>query len=529
MQRLNSKILIVDDTVSSSVMLKTMLNKMGFNKVDIAKNKEESFRLTTKNSYEVILMDYHLSDELNGVTLFITLKEKGYISEYTSCIMISNDKTRNAVLNTIDSGINSFIFKPYTKGTIEERVLSAQKDYSDLKYIYKEIKKDKETGYSFFLETIDKREYSNNIKLKLISEILAFNSKEIIERIEKTSLRNMSEYLLYKIKQKENKTEEWIDYLRNFSKENKLLIEAKELLLEKEIERGNNSEAIELMKEIIETMPSNTNLLIKISKMAIKLNNKEILFLVGDSMFDYFQKYKKDWLSNISIYLYNVSVYIEKNKKDLDNNILLLEKFKKKINDSDFSNITKVDLLRQIEAIISKIYIRTDNKILGKRRLLFLIKRDENRLNKIPTETLILYMYLISELKETKLFITLYKEYKERKYFSLYVRIKQKELKEANLIKTITGLENSLNKAKFLLKEKKYKEALYLYEKIKKDCPYSSEVSLGLINSLILSNKDVQIFKLKESYANIENMPLFGLQNWNDSIIHPVIKKINNS
>lgn len=529
MQRMNSKILIVDDTASSSVMLKAMLNKMGFNKVDIAKNKEESFKFTTKNSYEVIFMDYHLGDDLNGVTLFNTLKEKGFVNEYTSCIMISNDNTRNAVLNTVNSGINAFIFKPYTKGTIEERVLAAQKDYNDLKSIYEEVKKDKEIGYSFFLDTLDKRNYSNNIKLKLTSEILAFDSKEIIERIEMTSLKNIPEYLLYKIKQKENKTIEWLEELRSFSKKYKLSIGAKELLLEKEIERGNRNEAIELMKEIVEMMPSNTALLIKMSRLAIKLNSKKMLFLIGHPIFNYFQRYEKDWLSNISIYLYNVSAYIEKNKMEFSNNILLLEKFKKRISYSDFSDNTKIELLRQIEAIISKAYIRSENKIEGKRRLLSLIKKDEYNLNRVPTETLILYMSLTSELKETKLFITLYKEYKERKYFSLYVRIKQKEMQDANAVKVISDLENSLNKAKSLLKEKNYKEALSFYEKMNKHYPYSSEVSLGLINALILSNEDTQVFKLKESYLNIEKMPLFELQHWNDSIIHPVLKKINES
>jgi DNA-binding response OmpR family regulator/metal-responsive CopG/Arc/MetJ family transcriptional regulator len=520
----NSKILIVDDTMSSSVMLKNILYKVGFNQVDIAKNKKEAFKLTAKKSYEIIFMDYHLNDDLNGVSLLKILKLKGFIHEHTSCIMMSNDNTKNAVLNTINSGINSFIFKPYQKGTIEERVLAAQKDHQDYKEILQKINKNKKEGILFFLKNIEEKKYSNNLKMLILGKIISFEDNELIELIKNSPLSNLPMFIFYNLKTAKNKDEAWLSELRNFAVENKLLIDPKEYLLDQEIKNNNIKEAELLMKELIVTMPSNTELLIKISSYAIKINNKKILFSIGNLIFQYVQRFGKDWLSNISLYLYNVSKYIEKNKLDFKRNLNLIEKFKNRIKISKFSISIKKDLIRHIDGIIAKLYLRSNKKMIGKKILLDSIKNDENKLEEIPTETLMLYLSLTSEIRETKLFISLYQEYKTRTYFSLYSRIKKQEMINREAVKNIINLENELNKTRQLLKDKKYEEALIGYRKLKEKNPHSSEVTLGLINSLILNNEDVQSNEIKFYYLSIQEMNLFELQHWHDSIIHPAIK-----
>lgn len=525
MERMNSKILIVDDTLSSSVMLKAILYKIGFNDVDIAKNKHETFKFVSKKSYEIIFMDYHLNDDLNGVSLLKTLKEKGFVNEWTSCVMLSNDNTKNAVLNTINSGINSFVFKPYTKGTIEERAMSAQKDNRDLKEILYKIKQNEKEGFVYFLDKMQEKKYSNNIKMIILDKLINHNEKELIEAAKNTALSNLPMFVFNDLKNINKKDNNWLSQLRDFANENKLLIEPKEYLLDQEMERNNFKEAESLMKELMDTMPSNTELLIKISSYAIKINNKKILFSVGNSIFHYVQRFGKDWLSNISLYLYNVTKYVEKNESEFKTNLALIEKFKNKIKISKFSENIKIDLIRQIEAIVAKLYLKSNKKIIGKRLLLKNIKKDENKLENVPTETLILYLTLTASIKETKVFINLYQEYKTRSYFSLYSKIKQQEMIDQDSIKQIINLENKLNETRQLLKKKRYPEALEGYKELKEKNPYSSEAVLGLINSLILNNEDIQSNEIKSSYLSIKEMDLFELQHWHDRIIHPAIKK----
>lgn len=59
----NTKLLIVDDEQTILQMLATILNREGFNKIDMAKTAEEALLLCQSNQYDLILLDVMLPNQ----------------------------------------------------------------------------------------------------------------------------------------------------------------------------------------------------------------------------------------------------------------------------------------------------------------------------------------------------------------------------------------------------------------------------------------------------------------------------------
>ena len=60
----NLKVLLVDDQHTFVVMMKSMLNALGFSKIDIANNADQAIKICKNNTYDVYLFDYNLGPGL---------------------------------------------------------------------------------------------------------------------------------------------------------------------------------------------------------------------------------------------------------------------------------------------------------------------------------------------------------------------------------------------------------------------------------------------------------------------------------
>lgn len=113
----NKKVLIVEDVYFNHFLLRTILFDTLI-QIFIARNSMEFFKLIKENTYDLILMDINLSEDLNGIDLIryiqnIKIDVPVIIqTAYTDDFKIDNDIKYNAIiykpimtdilLNTID-------------------------------------------------------------------------------------------------------------------------------------------------------------------------------------------------------------------------------------------------------------------------------------------------------------------------------------------------------------------------------------------------------------------------------------------
>lgn len=131
-EKINAKILVVDDVVINQMVVGKILNNWGM-EVDLASSGKQALHLLKKHKYDLILMDMQMPG-LSGQETTIIIRndmEYSHISKIPIIAFTASafESSRQLLL---DAGMNSFVSKP-----IKPQLL-----YSEVNRILSEIKKD---------------------------------------------------------------------------------------------------------------------------------------------------------------------------------------------------------------------------------------------------------------------------------------------------------------------------------------------------------------------------------------------------
>jgi CheY-like chemotaxis protein len=109
------RIVVVDDDPLITELIRDSLTPLGF-EVDVPADFDEA--LEAAGSAAAFLCDVHLPGR-NGIELVRLLRERGFTG---SVLMISGDRSRQTVLDSINAGIVDFIPKPFTRRSLLEKL-----------------------------------------------------------------------------------------------------------------------------------------------------------------------------------------------------------------------------------------------------------------------------------------------------------------------------------------------------------------------------------------------------------------------
>jgi putative two-component system response regulator len=107
----HARILIVDDERPNLDLLKRLLERAGFGRVETTTNPREALDLYVKNRPDLILLDLHMP-EMNGLAVMDQLNEIAEAS-YLPILMMTGDLTPEARQEALTRGAKDFISKPY--------------------------------------------------------------------------------------------------------------------------------------------------------------------------------------------------------------------------------------------------------------------------------------------------------------------------------------------------------------------------------------------------------------------------------
>lgn len=122
MSHSNIKVAIVEDNGMARINLRNHLTGMGFTEIGCFSNGRELKAHTKLRRVDLLLMDYHLGPNKNGVEVVQELQEQGLLKSSTSIIFITSDRLPMIVGQIVDVHPDTLIVKPYTIRSIEKNI-----------------------------------------------------------------------------------------------------------------------------------------------------------------------------------------------------------------------------------------------------------------------------------------------------------------------------------------------------------------------------------------------------------------------
>ena len=116
----NARILIVDDEAANIELLRRLLERAGFDKVESTTEPADAARLYVKYRPDLILLDLHMP-EMDGLAVMDQLNEIAEAS-YLPILMLTGDMTPAARQEALARGAKDFVSKPFHSDEVLLRI-----------------------------------------------------------------------------------------------------------------------------------------------------------------------------------------------------------------------------------------------------------------------------------------------------------------------------------------------------------------------------------------------------------------------
>ena len=158
--------LVVDDFGDMRSTLRSMLSLFGVTNIDNAKNGADAIQQMEHKRYDVVLCDYNLGVGKDGQQVLEEARHRNLISLSTTFIMITAENTLGMVLGALEYEPDSYLYKPFTKDLLRNRLEKVLNKKMDLKQVDEALER---KDYATAIQLLDQRIES---KPKNLAELL---------------------------------------------------------------------------------------------------------------------------------------------------------------------------------------------------------------------------------------------------------------------------------------------------------------------------------------------------------------------
>jgi two-component system, chemotaxis family, chemotaxis protein CheY len=115
------KFLIVDDFSTMRRIVRGLLKEMGANNADEAEDGVVALQMLKSNRYDFVVSDINMPN-MNGFELLKAVKSDPGL-KHLPVLMVTAEARKEDILLAAQSGAAGYIVKPFTKATLEEKLL----------------------------------------------------------------------------------------------------------------------------------------------------------------------------------------------------------------------------------------------------------------------------------------------------------------------------------------------------------------------------------------------------------------------
>jgi two-component system chemotaxis response regulator CheY len=117
---LNMRVLIVDDFATMRRILKNILKQIGLKNISEAENGKAALKELRTEKFDLVLCDWNMP-EMPGIELLNQVRSDDQLKAIPF-VMVTAEAKRENILEAVKAGVSSYIVKPFTAETINEKL-----------------------------------------------------------------------------------------------------------------------------------------------------------------------------------------------------------------------------------------------------------------------------------------------------------------------------------------------------------------------------------------------------------------------
>jgi len=119
----NLRSLLIEDLPLMRQNIRIQLGQLDIARVDQATTPDDAIRLVRSNSYDLIVCDYNLNKETNGLQLLEFFRSQNLLQPSAMFIMVTAENDYALVASTAEFQPDSYLLKPFTATKLQERIV----------------------------------------------------------------------------------------------------------------------------------------------------------------------------------------------------------------------------------------------------------------------------------------------------------------------------------------------------------------------------------------------------------------------
>ena len=269
--------LLIDDTQGMRQLLRESLRSQGARYVDQASSGGEAIAMLAQTRYDVVLCDYNLGRGKNGQQVLEEAKFRELILPTTVWMMVSSEKTTEAVMGAAELHPDAYLLKPITEGVLLSRlhkVWNKKQVFRPIDMAYQQ--RDFLTAARLCDHQIEhNREHALNL-LRMKANLLLKcgqqeQAKEVYERVLATKNFSWAVAGLAKIRLQSGETEAARQMLTEVINGNRYFMEAYDQLALAYQQLGQFEEAAQVLEKAASLSPNSVMRQRSLGELSLKL------------------------------------------------------------------------------------------------------------------------------------------------------------------------------------------------------------------------------------------------------------------
>ncbi len=116
----NLKILVVDDFSTMRRIVRNLLKELGYTNVDEAEDGVVAMQRLRGNNFQFVITDWNMPN-MTGIELLRVIRADPSL-KHLPVLMITAEARKENIIEAAKSGASGYIVKPFTAGTLEEKL-----------------------------------------------------------------------------------------------------------------------------------------------------------------------------------------------------------------------------------------------------------------------------------------------------------------------------------------------------------------------------------------------------------------------
>lgn len=506
-------VLIIDDQLSSALLIQNILQSINLTAIDIATNSTNALQLCKTTAYDLILIDFHLDPQISGSELLTVIKKNNYISSYCGIIFISSDRTPEVIVTSMSMDADSFLSKPLNIGMLKHRIVTVYQACLSRKPVYIAIENN-HIPAAISLCRQQLQQHGHNIDIEIILLDLLIDqqdwpqAQQLLNLFSKRSQHHKLRLRQAQLIHRQGDSIAAIQLLRTLIKQVPLFVEAYDELAALLHQQHQYDAAKKIAYQALRLTPCISHRSLQVAQLAVKTHDPSLFMKTGKILVTHLPLIDNDWIIHFAQFtalfeqLHNQQLSPMLQRKLIKQLIRLHYQARQRL-----THYQKIILTAFRHITLARFAATNKHPLKAKHRLLHGLKIYFGQMSKAPASIMVDALPLLIHFGETGLIREIYQVLMTRSVLDDHSHHRLNQLQENKfIIENIRLLIAQLATAKATISPDPQR-AYCIYQTILRDYPYNTEAHLGRINSLLIMQK-ITHPEINSSLQKIKKMPL---------------------